>query len=177
MTADQDDLLRSMVREVLRDVLPGIVEEKTVRRLGSGGTSATSAAPASSPPTSAGPSPARAPAESDRELVVLRTDADLDAFVQRLLRLAENPATRHHLRSGRRRFGLATGASASSDSAAPTSAPRTGLHRIERGALTERQVRQAAAAGEQIIIARSVVITPLARDRARALGVEITKEP
>ena len=26
MTADQDDLLRSMVREVLRDVLPGIVK-------------------------------------------------------------------------------------------------------------------------------------------------------
>ena len=174
MTTNQDDLLRSMVREVLRDVLPGIVEEKTVRRLGGSGTPT---APAPTPPPASAPAPAsRTASDSDRELVVLRTDADLDAFVQRLLRLAENPATRHHLRSGRRRFGVASGGVVSSAVVAP-SPPRGGIHRLERGALTERHVRQAAAAGEQIVIARSVVITPLARDRARALGVEITKEP
>lgn len=159
MTADQGDLLRSMVREVLRDVLPGIVADSAVQRMATG---ATSSAPSTSP----------AAATDGREPVVLRTDADLDAFVQRLLRMAENPVTRHHLKSGRIRFGLN---SAPSVVTTPTTAA-VSPHHIGRGALTERHVRAAAAAGQPLVIASGVVVTPLARDRARALGVEITKE-
>src|SRR4029077_16821046 len=40
------------------------------------------------------------------ETVSLRTDADLDAFVKRLLRLFENPQRRDALRAGRLRFRL-----------------------------------------------------------------------
>jgi len=143
-----------MVREVLRDVLPALVEESTLTRL-QGGTSMSTAAPA---------------ATDGRELVALRTDADLDAFVQRIVQLAQNPVSRQHLTSGRRRFGLAqTGVVGT-----PTAS--TSLRRIERGVVTERTVREAAEAGHALITARGVVLTPLARDRARALGVEITKE-
>jgi hypothetical protein len=48
--------------------------------------------------------------------------------------------------------------------------------RIERGAVTEKIVRDAARAGERLVLGRGAVLTPLARDRARASGVEITKE-
>jgi hypothetical protein len=48
--------------------------------------------------------------------------------------------------------------------------------RIERGAVTEKVVRDAARAGERLVLGRGAVLTPLARDRARASGVEITKE-
>jgi hypothetical protein len=48
--------------------------------------------------------------------------------------------------------------------------------RIERGAVTEKVVRDAARAGERLVLGRAAVLTPLARDRARASGVEITKE-
>jgi len=37
-------------------------------------------------------------------------------------------------------------------------------------------VRDAAAEGARLVLARGAVLTPLARDRARALGVEIERE-
>lgn len=43
-----------------------------------------------------------------------------------------------------------------------------------RGALTERHVRAVGKSGT-ITIGRAVVITPLARERARAMGVEIIR--
>ena len=46
--------------------------------------------------------------------------------------------------------------------------------RIERGALTERHVR-AAGPSSTITIGRAVVITPLARERAKSMGVEIIR--
>jgi hypothetical protein len=48
--------------------------------------------------------------------------------------------------------------------------------RVGKGAVTERTVRNAAADGARLVLARGAVLTPLARDQARALGVEIEKE-
>ena len=45
-----------------------------------------------------------------------------------------------------------------------------------RGAVTEAMVRQAAQAGARLVLGPRAVLTPLARDRARAAGVEIEKE-
>ena len=101
------------------------------------------------------------------ETVSLRTDADLDAFVKRLLRLFENPQRRDALRAGRLRFRLA--AAAGPGSVQPA-------HRVDKGAVTEAMVRQAAQAGARLVLGRRAVLTPLARDRARAAGVEIERE-
>jgi len=48
--------------------------------------------------------------------------------------------------------------------------------RVERGAVTERTVKEAAAAGAGLVLAPRAVLTPLARERARELGVEIERE-
>ena len=48
--------------------------------------------------------------------------------------------------------------------------------RIERGAVTERTVKDAAAAGARLVLAPGAVLTPLAREKARALGIEIERE-
>jgi hypothetical protein len=48
------------------------------------------------------------------------------------------------------------------------------IARIERGALTERQVRAVGPSGT-IRIGKAVVITPLARERAKSMGVEIVR--
>jgi hypothetical protein len=45
---------------------------------------------------------------------------------------------------------------------------------LVRGALTERHVRAVGPAGT-ITIGRAVVVTPLAKERARAMGVEIIR--
>jgi hypothetical protein len=155
------DELRELIREVIRDVLPK-------------GLPAT-------------------------EMVNLSTDEDLAAFVTRLLDL--DPETREDLRAGRKRFRLAVPpgpqappVAASLSTPVPAAAP--GVHgsnganghmavsgsgdgparRIERGAVTEKVVRDAARAGQRLVLGPRAVLTPLARDRARASGVEIDKE-
>lgn len=143
------DELRSLVREVLADLLPG-----------------------------GGPSVPAAPAQDgavftprdgvrDVETVSLRNDAELAAFVARLLRLFDNPKHRADLKAGRLRFTLAPAGVAGSVRPA---------HRVEKGAVTEATVRAAARDGARLVLGRAAVLTPLARDRARAAGVEIEKE-
>ena len=141
------DELRALVREVIRDVLPqGLAVTETVN---------------------------------------LSTDEDLAVFVKRLLDL--DPAQREELRSGRKRFRLVSpqaqsvpaGAgqvSAGQSNGAERAGPSAPVRRIERGAVTEAVIAAAARAGERLVLGRGAVLTPLARDRARASGVQIEKE-
>jgi hypothetical protein len=113
------------------------------------------------------------------ETVNLSTDEDLAAFVIWLLDL--DPDQREELRSGRKRFRLATAAATPAAPAASSAPPDPGLgaspvRRIERGAVTEALINRAARAGERLVLGRGAVLTPLARDRARAGGVPIEKE-
>ena len=73
--------------------------------------------------------------------------------------------------AGRVRFSLS--ASAASSSPAPAVG---GSHRIDRGAVTERVIERAAAEGSALVLGPKAVLTPLGRDRARALGVTIQRE-
>lgn len=101
------------------------------------------------------------------EEVTIDSDADLDAFVRRLLHRYENPRDRQALRSGQLRFALRR--RAEHGAGAP-------VVRVEKGAVTERAVKQAAAAGARLVLGPAAVLTPMARDRARALHVEIERE-
>ena len=114
------------------------------------------------------------------ETVNLSTDEDLAAFVKRLLDL--DPAQREELRSGRKRFRLASPqarsvpAGAGQSNGAERAGPSAPVRHIERGAVTEAVIAAAARAGERLVLGRGAVLTPLARDRARASGVQIEKE-
>ena len=116
------------------------------------------------------------------ETVNLSTDDDLATFVRRLLDL--EPDQREELRSGRKRFRLpeissvspAPSVAAGAANGAERAGESTPVRRIERGAVTEAVVTAAALAGERLVLGRGAVLTPLARDRARASGVPIEKE-
>jgi hypothetical protein len=166
LTGPDSDAVRAVIREVLAELLPAAAQP--------------AAAPAAAAPIAAarpvvaseGPAqPGLAYPVSEQaqsvETVSLRTDADLSAFVLRLLHLFENPKHRDELRSGRLRFQLAPVAAAGSAQPA---------HRVDKGAVTEAMVGQAARAGARLVLGRRAVLTPLARDRARAAGVEIERE-
>lgn len=145
------DLMRAVIREVLQEVIAGEV--------GAAVAQARSTGPA---------------AAAGGEVVTITTQAELDAAVRRILADASHPARRTALQSGKVRFVL--GSSATRSSAASPGAGQPQEHRFERGALTERHVRAAAQAGVSITITGRVVVTPLAKDRARAMGVTIVKE-
>jgi len=71
------------------------------------------------------------------------------------------------------------GAAARPSSAAPPEPGPGGgrpVMRVDRGAVTERVVNEAAAAGCRLVLGPSAVLTPSGRDRARQLGVEIEQE-
>jgi hypothetical protein len=183
MTAGLDpEMLRVLVREALADLLPaepGAAGPAPAQPSPGGLPSVQPApaslrpaplAPASSAPAQDGPAYTVRDGVAEVETVSVRTDRELAAFVTRLLRLVENPRRRDDLRTGRLRFRLASGGAAgASGSARPT-------RRIDKGAVTEATVRDAARAGARLVLGRRAVLTPLARDRARASGVEIEKE-
>jgi hypothetical protein len=112
-----------------------------------------------------------APAAAGTEHVRIKDDRDLDAFVRSLARRLEHPSERAAVLAGRVRFSLS--ASAASSSPAPAAG---GSHRIDRGAVTERVIERAAAEGSALVLGPKAVLTPLGRDRARALGVTIQRE-
>jgi hypothetical protein len=147
---------RELIRELLREALAA--------PNGEGGGAAAS--PLYPPPPVAAvhrPSTWAAPAA---EPVRLETDEDLGRFVLGLLARCEDPAQREAIRAGRVRFTLG--------GAAP--GPSTGTVRVERGAVTERKVEEAARAGARLVLGPRAVLTPLARERARAKGIEIERE-
>jgi len=172
------DELRALVREVIRDVLP---HGLPVNGLPVNGLPVT-------------------------ETVDLSTDEDLAAFVARLLDLdpgerEDLQSGRKRFRLARAMDGTtparvpaappapfvpsvalapiatpgtaATPGPAATPASAPSGAP---VRRVESGAVTEALVKRAAQAGERLVLGRGAVLTPLARDRARASGVEIVKE-
>jgi hypothetical protein len=141
---EERDALRVLVRQVLRDALPEGVD-----------------------PAAQTQHPDVPDVDGAAESIVLRTDADLQRFVGRLLTLFENPKRRADLQTGRLRFTLA----ASSVAGRPVP-----VRRVDRGAVTETQVKDAARVGASILLGRGAVLTPLARDRARALGVVVERE-
>jgi hypothetical protein len=90
------------------------------------------------------------------ESVQLATDDDLARFAAHVLAHADA------VRSGALRF---TFGPATSD-----------VPRVDRGAVTERAVNEAAKAGGRLILGPRAVLTPLARERARALKIQIERE-
>jgi hypothetical protein len=177
-----DDLLRNVTREVLAELLPSLLQQNGALN-GNGHHPAP--APAESvplvpaPPVAAVHRPpgwrpagaaAPAPADPKAEPVAIADDHELNAFATLLARRCEDADERAAIAAGRVRFRL-RGAAAPPGEPAPAA-----VMRIEKGAVTERTVREAAAAGARLVLAPRAVLTPMARDRARSMGVAIEKE-
>ncbi|HYZ69126.1 MAG TPA: hypothetical protein VE666_15220, partial [Mycobacterium sp.] len=158
--------LRALVREVVRDAVADLTPPPAGNHNGSAPPPANHNGSAPTPPVDnhnvfAPTGPLNADERSRVDTVRIATDSDLDSFVRQLLRLFENPKTRADLRNGRLTFRLAAASSA------------TTTHRIETGAVTERHIVDIAASGGNLTLGRRAVLTPLAREKARALGVSI----
>lgn len=137
--------LRAMVREVLREALA----------------------------TRGAQTPARAAAEVARvdvartEPVRIINDADLQALVTRLTA----PGAAEAVRAGTLRFSLA-GASALSP-AMPVAAQATTLPTLD-GVISERKLKDMAH-GATVRLTRCAVLTPLAKDLGRRLGLNFER--
>jgi hypothetical protein len=102
------------------------------------------------------PAPAADGSAARVERVALGSDADLARFAAHVLANAAD------VRSGALRFTFGEA--------------QSGVRRIERGAVTERTINEAAQAGQRLVLAPAAVLTPLAKERARHLNVDIERE-
>jgi hypothetical protein len=169
------EALRGLIRQVLRDAVPADVQKKLAAALKTKGAA---------PKTARTPA-AASPQEKRTEDVSIATDGDLQRFVQRLLALAEDAAGREALKSGKLKFRLAgrgpAGAAAPKrlpheERGSSVPQPSGGGHRIDKGLVAERHIVAAAKNGKKLTVAKGVAVTPLARDKARQLGVVIERE-
>jgi len=157
--------LRAVVAQVVREVVADVARASAPTADGG----ARPASPSGGIAEATQPSgPLDAVGRSRTETVRIAGNADLQAFAYRLLDLFDNPKNREDVRTGRLRFELAGGVAAA---AAPGA-----VERVDQGAVTERKVAAAAAAGTRLVLGRRAVLTPLAREKARSLGVPVEKE-
>ena len=149
--ATDNEMLRALVREALRDALGGASGASEIAKALSGNAT-----------------PVQKQVQVV-EMVSLATDAQVQSFVHRILDLAADEETLSALRQGEIVFQL-------SDQAKANAADNSGTTRVDKGAVTESTIRKAAESGSTLIVGRKVVVTSLARDKARDLGVTIIKE-
>jgi len=114
------------------------------------------------------------------ERVQIRSNAELDAFVRRLLAAAKDGRLRADIEAGRHVFRLAeTGAplplqAHQSMAPAPHSLPPV---RFERGLVTERDVSCIPRGAQHLEVGKTVRFTPLASDELRRRGIRIERIP
>ena len=152
---------REMLRELLQEALAGGNGQQAVPQVPAPPVAAV-LRPSTWTAPPAGGEVIGGDAPTSAEPVRLDSDEDLDRFVRTLL--ARPPQELEAIRAGRLRFTLGRAARAG------------GAVRVERGAVTERKIEEAAKAGARLVLGPGAVLTPLARDKARAKGIEIERE-
>jgi len=177
-TAIDREALRGLVRQVLQDAVPADLQKKLSAAL----RSKVAVPKATKAAVSAAPADQRT---SDVEEISITSDTDLERFIQRLLALADDAGSRDALKTGRIKFRLVKSGHRSpatlkrpqrEDRSQPAAAPSAGGHRIDKGLVAERHIVAAAKSGKKLTVAKGVAVTPLARDKARQLGVVIERE-
>jgi hypothetical protein len=112
--------------------------------------------------------PKTAAPSSAEERIAIASDADLIAFARRVLSIAGDPAQAKEIAAGRYPFRLDRPAI---QHAAPPTPPAAQSHRIDSGVVTESTLNKLPRGLSRLLLGPGVTVTPLAKDRARALGL------
>ena len=96
--------------------------------------------------------------------VEITSDADLDRFAREIAKADDGK--RAAIAQGRLKFVLRR----------DNTQPRQGSHRLDKGVLTETMVVEIGRAHSTISIGTNVAVTPLARDKAREMKLEIVRD-
>jgi hypothetical protein len=153
MSGISSEEIRQLVRDTLRELVPAV----KVRTDASGGTLLARLRAALTDPK--------------RANVEVRIDNanDLSTFARDLLQASED--IRIGILSGKIGLGLASGTAGIAAPAQPR-AP----HQIAKGVVTEIMVAEIGKTSNRLIIGKGVVVTPLARDKAREVKLEIVRD-
>lgn len=122
------------------------------------------------------------------EVVSIRTNAELMAFAKRILDITKDGKSRQEIETGRWVFSLGgpgnssyTPALSPEKSGLSTSAVQSGVAQgagvvsITSGLVSERQIESLPAGTSAVKLSGRATLTPLARDRARQMGIAIER--
>ena len=155
--------LRTLVRQALKDAL---------------GVSAVAASMTSVAGTSAGGFAAELRAALAKErpakvVVALQSAADVDRFARNILDAGEQDDLKRAIAVGDIRFDIARGAA---DGRTERPAGRGNSFEMKSGVLSETRIVEIARTHSKILVGSDVVLTPLARDKARVMKVELVRQ-
>lgn len=165
-----EDELRRMVRDALREALPNL-----------GGAAGAKGGRADRADRADRAETANPEAELERRIAAAARDggtvavdlADTEAatrFARTLLSCARRRDVASAIEGGRLRFapkGTGAGAGAERSARAET--------RVEHGLISETRIAELAKSTDRLVLGPRAVLTPLARDRARHLKIEIVR--
>jgi hypothetical protein len=175
------DEIRHMVRELLRDAVAGGGAEATPPQ-------ETPAAPLRSGDVGGLSERVRAALGSGGGgiEIAVANDADLNAFAQQVALCALERDLLGAIASNRVRFRLAGGGGgaggrevqATKQAMAPAAAPPAQggeAYHWEQGLLSETKITEIARTHAKLVLGRRALMTPLAWDRARSLGLQVAR--
>jgi hypothetical protein len=114
---------------------------------------------------------ARAQSKPATVAVAVADSGELDAFARALLAAADDPELKAAIVAGDIRFMPAARAE-SNGAPGSTGAPAS----FDKGVLGESKIVELSRKGRRIVIGEAVVVTPLAREKARQLKVELVRQ-
>ena len=122
--------------------------------------------------------PPQAAPRVTEEQVSIRSNADLAAFVQRLMGAAQDGRLRSDIEAGRHVFRLADHGAQHIQAHQPI-APNPGAApavRFERGLVSERDVASLPQDMRRVDVGKTVRFTPLARDELRRRNIKVERD-
>ena len=155
MSGISSEEIRQLVREALRDLLPRANTRSETRS----GTLLSRLRAALVDPKGATVD------------VSIANSHDLTAFARELLRAPED--VKAGILSGK--IALSLAGTAAGAAPAP-SRPQRSAHQIMKGVVTENMIAEIGKTSDRLVIGKGVVVTPLARDRAREVKLEIVRD-
>lgn len=110
------------------------------------------------------------------EFVSIGSDADLTAFVRKILDISKDGKARAEIEAGRHVFRLQRGGAGGAQTAyAPPAVMAAAPVRFDRGLITEREITRLDDNVSIVQAGKRVRFTPLAQDEMRRRGIKIER--
>jgi hypothetical protein len=156
--------LRTLVRQALKEAL------------GAGAAAKATPTPAAPPPSRAG-GLAAAIRDGRTEIgVAVRNADDLARFARDVAEASAEPSVKAAILGGKVRFVLAGAPEVMPTRAVAAPAASAAAYEMKTGVLSETKLVEIARSHKRIALGAEVVLTPLARDKAREMKVELTRQ-
>lgn len=154
------EALRALVRQALRESLPDAAGE----------------APATDDGLAATIRSALGRGKPAKVSVALHVDGDLDRFARGIVEACVDDEIKAAVLAGDLSFEPRQATPSAPVAKTPTQVQKTGTFEMTSGVLSETRIIEISRTHNRIVVGKDVVLTPLARDKAREIKIELVRQ-